>query len=143
VLKVSIDGGESVPLNDMTCSRPTVSPDGRLVAMTFIDEKATPKRYRVGVISVTSGELIKVFDIPLPPHQLIRWTADGQALTYLDTRAGVTNIWMLPLDGSAARAVTDFKSDLIFYYDWSRDGKRLAYARGLVTDDAVLITNSR
>jgi acylaminoacyl-peptidase len=95
------------------------------------------------VISVTSGELIKVFDIPLPPHQLIRWTADGQALTYLDTRAGVTNIWMLPLDGGAARAVTDFKSDLIFYYDWSRDGKRLAFARGLVTDDAVLITNSR
>jgi Tol biopolymer transport system component len=73
----------------------------------------------------------------------MRWSADGQALTYLDTRAGVTNIWAMPLDGRGARAVTDFKSDLIFYYEWSRDGKRLAYARGLVTDDAVLITNSR
>jgi Tol biopolymer transport system component len=87
--------------------------------------------------------LTKIFDIPLPPQQVLRWTADGQALTYLDTRAGVTNIWAQPLDGSAARAMTDFKSDLIFYYDWSRDGKRLAYARGLVTNDAVLITNSR
>ncbi len=143
VFKVPIEGGDPVPVSDLTCSRPVLSPDGRLVAMTFIDEKATPKRYRVGLISVAGGELTKAFDIPLPPQQLIRWTADGQALTYLDTRAGVTNIWALPLDGSAARPLTDFKSDLIFYYDWSRDGKRLAYARGLVTDDAVLITNSR
>ncbi|MFL6215128.1 MAG: protein kinase domain-containing protein [Blastocatellia bacterium] len=143
VLKVPIDGGESVPLNDMTCSRPVVSPDGRQIAVTFIDEKATPKRYRVALLSVASGEVTKVFDMPLPPQQVMRWTADGQALTYLDTRAGVTNIWALPLDGSAAKPLTDFKSDLIFFYDWSRDGKKLAYAHGLVTDDAVLITNSK
>jgi eukaryotic-like serine/threonine-protein kinase len=140
LLKVSIDGGEPVPLSDFICSRPVLSPDGKQIAMTFIDEKATPKRYRLGIVGIDGGAPTKVFDLPISPQQIIRWTADGQALTYLDTRAGVTNIWALPLDGSATKPLTDFKSDLIFYYDWSRDGKRLAFARGLVTNDAVLIT---
>jgi hypothetical protein len=71
------------------------------------------------------------------------WSPDGEALTYLITREGVTNIWAQPVDGSSAKPVTEFKSDLIFFYDWSRDGKKLAYARGLVTNDAVLITDAK
>jgi hypothetical protein len=37
--------------------------------------------------------------------------------------------------------VTDFKSDRIFSFDWSRDGKQLAVARGALTSDMVLISN--
>ena len=45
------------------------------------------------------------------------------------------------LDGSAAKPVTDFKTETIFRYDWSRDGKKLARARGTVTSDVMLIKN--
>jgi hypothetical protein len=43
----------------------------------------------------------------------------------------------------APRKVTDFKSDSIFWFDFSRDGKQLALARGTQTSDVVLISNFR
>jgi len=36
--------------------------------------------------------------------------------------------------------VTDFQGDQFFNFDYSRDGKWLAVARGRVTDDVVLIS---
>jgi hypothetical protein len=64
-------------------------------------------------------------------------------LIYLDNKAGVSNLWSQPVDGGAARQLTDFKSDLIFSFDWSRDGKLLACSRGITTTDVVLINDAR
>ena len=43
--------------------------------------------------------------------------------------------------GGTPRQLTDFRSDLTFFFDWSRDGKQLALARGTRTNDVVLITD--
>ena len=51
------------------------------------------------------------------------------------------NVWSQPLDGAAPKQLTDFKQERIFAFDWSRDGKQLALARGTLTRDAVLISN--
>ncbi|MFS8086178.1 MAG: hypothetical protein ACMG6H_11165 [Acidobacteriota bacterium] len=53
----------------------------------------------------------------------------------------VTNIWSQPIDGGPPKQLTDFKSDLIFRFDWSRDGKWLAVARGNISSDVVLIND--
>ena len=68
---------------------------------------------------------------------------DGQALAYIDTRAGVSNLWRLPLDSSPVKQITDFKTEQIFQFDWSRDGRWLALARGSVTSDVVLVKDSK
>lgn len=70
---------------------------------------------------------------------ILGWSSNGRELTYIATRAGVSNIWSQPVDGGPAKQLTDFKSNLIFFFDWSRDGKQLALARGSVTSDVVLI----
>ena len=44
-----------------------------------------------------------------------------------------------PIDGSAARQITDFKTNLIFSFDWSRDGKQLVLARGVIDTDVLLM----
>jgi len=33
------------------------------------------------------------------------------------------NIWAQPIEGGAAKQLTDFKDRDIFSFDWSRDGK--------------------
>jgi Tol biopolymer transport system component len=73
----------------------------------------------------------------------IRWTPDGRAVAFIDTREGVSNIWSMPLAGGPAHPLTDFKSDGIFWFDWSPDGKLLACSRGQVTNDVVLISDFR
>jgi Tol biopolymer transport system component len=72
----------------------------------------------------------------------MRWTPDGRAITYVDNRGGASNIWRQPLDGSPARPLTSFKAAQILSFAWSRDGK-LAFSRGILSSDVVLITDVR
>src|SRR5712691_7686986 len=72
------------------------------------------------------------------PWAELRWTADGRALTYIDIRKGISNIWSQTLEGGSLKQLTDFKSEQIYHFDWSRDGRQLALARGTVTSDVVM-----
>jgi Tol biopolymer transport system component len=141
----SIDGGEPVRLTDKWTQNPTVSPDGSLIAC-FYREDQPNARTRVAVIPFAGGEPVKVLDLPRPSFSGapgLRWTPDGRALTFIDTINGVSNIWSLPLDGGAPKQLTDFKTDQIFAFDLSRDGKQLALSRGTQTSDVILIRNFR
>ena len=71
----------------------------------------------------------------------IRWTASGDALTYVRTKDGVSNLWSQPIDGRPARQITNFTSGMIWRHAWSRDGKYLALARGNFSVDAVMLTD--
>jgi eukaryotic-like serine/threonine-protein kinase len=137
--KVSIDGGNPVQLTDYFSLVPAVSPDGNQIVFTFVEGLATSRHWKIGVMPFEGGPPTKVFDLPQPSGQIVRWTSDGRALTYLDTRNGVYNIWAQPLDGSPPKQLTNFTTDQIFAYAWSREGKRLACARGSQNSDVVLI----
>ncbi|HKP88029.1 MAG TPA: protein kinase [Blastocatellia bacterium] len=137
--KVSIDGGEPVQLSDKTTALPAVSPDGKLVACTYWEE-LLESPFVIGVVPIEGGPPAKTFKLPQGP---VRWTPDGSAITYINDQNGVSNIWMQPLAGGAPKQLTDFKSDRIYHFDWSRDGKQLAVSRGITTSDVVLISNVR
>jgi len=136
--KVSIDGGAPVLITDKhAAGSPVVSPDGRLIAFAYYDERSESP-WRLGVMPVAGGDLIKSFPMPFRSFQ---WTADGQALTYISGTSTVSNIWSQPLDGSDPKQLTDFKEQRIYWFDWSRDGKHLALARGVSNYDVVLISD--
>jgi Tol biopolymer transport system component len=71
----------------------------------------------------------------------ITWAPGDRALEDLVVRDGATNIWRLPLDGSAPSPVTTFRSEHVMNYRWSRDGKTLAMSRGTRAADVVLIAS--
>jgi serine/threonine protein kinase/Tol biopolymer transport system component len=144
--KVSIDGGEAAQLNATSgdVGTPAISPDGKLIACYYRDDpNAGP---RLAIIPSEGGQPIKLFDshpVMLRPLKALQWTPDGQAIAYLKTTGGVSNIWSQSLDSDTPKPLTDFKSDSMFSFSWSRDGKQLAYARGSVTSDVVLIRDSK
>jgi Tol biopolymer transport system component len=70
---------------------------------------------------------------------LVHWSADGAALLYSKTIGGVSNVWRLPIDGGEPKQLTSFTSLRITSFALSRDGKRLALARGSTRSDVVLI----
>jgi eukaryotic-like serine/threonine-protein kinase len=135
--KVSIDGGEPVQLSENTTALPAVSPDGKQVACIYW-EGLLESPFGIGVIPIEGGAPAKFFKLAQGP---VRWTVDGNAIAYINDQNGVSNIWLQPLSGAAPKQLTSFKSDRIFYFDWSRDGKYLAVSRGLFTNDVVLISN--
>jgi serine/threonine protein kinase/Tol biopolymer transport system component len=140
IWKVSMDGGTPVKLSDKSAESPVISPDGKLIAFSYADEQSN-WQHRIAVIPFDGGDAVKNFDVSPTAGWYMRWTPNGRALTYIDTRGGISNIWSQPLDGSKPTQVTDFKADQMFCFDWSPDGKQLAASRGLVTTDVVLISD--
>jgi Tol biopolymer transport system component len=134
--KVALEGGEPLRLFAQSADYPVVSPDGQLVAFPYFDEQL--KTRRVAVISAETGQRVKTFDFGYY-WDYVRWTPDGRAVAYIKTQGDVSNIWAQPLDGGKAVPLTNFKSELIFNFAWSNDGKQLALARGNETSDVVLI----
>src|SRR5262249_40127230 len=140
--KVSIDGGEPIPVINKYALTPSVSPDGKLIACYYVDEKT--RASKIALFPFAGGDPVKLFDLPPnaaadPRNQPLRWLPDGRAFTYIRTRGGVSNIWVQPVDGGESKQLTDFKTDRIFSFDFSRDGKQLALSRGVIDTDVVLI----
>ena len=144
--KVSIDGGEAAQLNATVgdVASPVISPTGNLIACNYRNDPNTGPR--LAIIPDAGGQPIKLFDIRrenLRYSRDLQWTPDRKAIAYLRATGGVSNIWIQPLDGNPPKPLTDFKSDSMYSFAWSRDGRQLVYARGPVTSDVVLIRDAR
>jgi Tol biopolymer transport system component len=145
--RVSIDGGAPQQLTDKYTAAASFSADGKSLACIYREEQPNAP-LKLAVFPFEGGEPSRVFDAPILAHEVShvpppRWTADGRALTYVVTSGGVSNIWIQPINGDAPRQLTNFKADRIFSFEWSRDGKQLLVARGMVASDVVLISNFR
>ncbi|MCA1622814.1 MAG: protein kinase [Acidobacteria bacterium] len=144
VWRVSIEGGEAVQLTSEFSLAPVVSPDGKMIAYIF--RRDPDPAFKAAVIPFEGGQPINEFDITKLYNQgssqgLPRWSPDGRALHFVVGSGGISNIWSQPIDGGQPKQITDFKSDRIFAFGWSRDGKQLVLSRGTVNRDAVLISN--
>ncbi|MDI1240822.1 MAG: DPP IV N-terminal domain-containing protein [bacterium] len=137
--KISIDGGEAERLTEGFANRAMISPDGKWIVSSY--RKDANSTWRHAIIPFEGGEPTKVFD--LVGHKgIFRWSPDSRSLYYIrDTKGGVTNVWNFNPEKGESKQVTDFKSETIFDFVWSSDGKQLVLSRGTSTSDVVLIRN--
>ncbi|MFL6228054.1 MAG: winged helix-turn-helix domain-containing protein [Pyrinomonadaceae bacterium] len=136
--KVSVEGGAATQLAKTPyMDAPSVSPDGKLIACYhFNDPLGLPK---LAHVSFADGTLVKEIDLPARySDSVLRWTPDGRGVVFAALTGGVTNFWLVPLDGTPAKQLTHFKADRVFRFDLSRDG-RLIYERGTTVSDAILL----
>jgi len=152
VSKIPIDGGEPVHIAKGSLNFSTVSPDGRSIAYLTHEQPTSP--WSIAIIPFEGGEpkLLNVpagFDTtgvsypygtgPQAPH----WMPDGRSLAYIVTRDGVSNIWSMPIAGGAPKQLTNFTSNVIWWFDISSDGKPSLFSRGTRGRDVVLISGFR
>jgi len=140
VWKVPTDSGQPVQLTNTRAAKPAVSPDGKMIAYSYLDLDLKPSRWGIGIISSDGGQRLKRFDFPptvLDRH--VRWSPDGKSIAFVNSPGGRTDIWLQPLDGSAPKQLTHFKAEQITAFDWSLGGRTLAFVRSVTTSDVVLI----
>lgn len=137
--RVSVEGGTPEQLTDYPSVSPVVSPDGKWICAYYRLETKAP--WKLGVIPISGGHPVKSFEVPQGVlfQSLVRWNPNGSALAYIMNKDGVSNIWIQPLDGQPAKQITNFKSDQIFWFEWSQDGHNLGVSRGAITSDVVMI----
>jgi Tol biopolymer transport system component len=145
LMKIPAAGGTPTELARSAECFPRISPDGKLVAYNYYDKMSS--RNRTAVISIAGGQPLVTLDLPHDSDwQLkrdLRWTPDGKAITYSDTKNGASNLWRMPIAGGTPQQLTHFDSELIFSFAWSRDGSQLAVVRGRRAKDLVEIRLNR
>jgi Tol biopolymer transport system component len=101
-------------------------------------------RSAFGIIPATGGPPAKTIDVSNSSpggDAVIRWSPTGEAIDYVDTRDGVSNIWRQPINGESPQRVTNFNSGLIFNFVWLPGGRDLLIARGSAGRDVARIRN--
>jgi len=138
--KISIDGGTPTQVIQESALRPVVSPDGQWLACFYNiqSEIAVARGQTIAIIPIDGGTPAKTLELPMSGP--FKWTNDGKAIAYIATQGAQSNIWAQPIDGGPPKQLTNFQSEQIFNFGWSRDGKQLALSRGVINRDVVLIT---
>jgi Tol biopolymer transport system component/DNA-binding winged helix-turn-helix (wHTH) protein len=140
VWKVPIDGGEPVRLTGKPASWPFVSPDGKSFVCTYGEGPYSVSK--LAVIPIEGGEPTRLYDIAPTFRANTVWLPDNRGIAFLDSRTGATNVWVQPLAGGKPVQLTNFTSDPVTAFDWSRDN-RLVATRSVETTGVVLIRNFR
>jgi serine/threonine protein kinase/Tol biopolymer transport system component len=140
IWRVPVDGGDPKKVCDVSAYRVDISGDAQRIVTYFFD--VASNRWRPAIISTESGKLLSFLDLPVTAGY-VRWMPDGKAVAYIDTRNGVSNICVLPLESKKPYQLTHFDSQLIAEFVWSKDGKDLAIVRGMQTNEIVILAELR
>jgi len=145
--KISIDGGEPTQVIDKFTTSPQFSPDGKWIAAYFQDEKAGSP-WRILIAPIDGGGSFRVIDPVAAPDKIaigvgITWTPDGRSIWYVNTRDGAANLYSQSIDGGAPKQLTKFTDNGVGTFSFSRDGKTIAFMRGTIRSDVVLISDFR
>ncbi|CAN5346437.1 hypothetical protein BH10ACI2_BH10ACI2_23940 [soil metagenome] len=130
------ENGEIRPLVQNKTKRWALSPDEKFLAAEVRD----PQSQKIGVVilNIESGEVVKRLDFS--SGRVLRWTADGKALAYDINDVGSGRVMIQPIDGGPSKTLLTLKSEEIFSFDWTNDGKKFAIIRGNHLTDAVRIS---
>jgi Tol biopolymer transport system component len=136
-----IRDGEIVRLGNIAmivpriCNYPKVSPDGKTIACEYWVESYQSS---LSIIPIDGGEPIKSF-VPKPGDW--QWGTDSRSLILVDHTAGFSNLFRASMANHSRKPLTNFKSDRIFAYAFSNDGKKIAMLRGSQSSDLVMLSN--
>jgi len=128
IWRLHLEGGESEPVVDEISTRPSISDDGQLLLYGA--------RPGFAIRSVESGSVFRTYTMPGTSPQ---WVPGVNGFSFLDNTRE-SNLWFQSLDSEKPVQLTNYTTDGILSYGWSRDGTKVAFARGTLISDVIVMT---
>lgn len=140
IWKIPSEGGTPVQLTNYQSFAPTFSPDGKMISCIITTDNYQGK---IAVIGADDGKPIKTFEVKFHSHAYnpAYWMPDGKSLIYRNVENQIGNLWKQNLSGGAPQRFTDFKSEYIYNFVFTRDGKHLLLSRGETVVNVVMLKN--
>ena len=89
------------------------SPDGKQIVFDLLGD--------LYLVSITGGEAERLTEGPAWDFQP-RFSPDGKQIAFISDRSGSDNLWVINVDGTGAKKVSDETDDLLGSPAWSPDG---------------------
>jgi Tol biopolymer transport system component len=154
IMRVPIDGGnaEMVPGSDIPNRFAIegiafIAPDNKSIGFSvdLIDPRTNDAVAKLAIVNL-DGPPSPAHMVDLDPRLGAGSSTPGvqlvpniNAVSYLISENGGSNLWLQPLDGSPGRQITHLPAEQISSYAWSPDGKSIALTRREDVADVVLL----
>ena len=154
LMRVPIDGGnaEMVPGSDIPNRFAIegiafIAPDNKSIGFSvdLIDPRTNDAVAKLAIVNL-DGPPSPAHMVDLDPRLGAGSSTPGvqlvpniNAVSYLISENGGSNLWLQPLDGSPGRQITHLPAEQISSYAWSPDGKSIALTRREDVADVVLL----
>jgi serine/threonine protein kinase/Tol biopolymer transport system component len=137
--RVPTEGGNPETVSDDVPGPYALSADGKTVAT--LDVREMDHKLVLELVSVEDRKMT-YHDLDQRASPPLSFSPDGKAVVFTVREKGIDNLWAQPLDGSSARPLTHFTTELIARFAYSPDGAKIAIERGHVESDAVLLSDT-
>jgi dipeptidyl aminopeptidase/acylaminoacyl peptidase len=103
-----------------------LSPDGSRLAFTVSEPpKGDARNTDIWMLDLRTKE-VRRFATSAKEDRSPRWAPDGRRLAFLSNRDDKTQIYVMPVDGGEAVALTKGKMD-VESFNWSPDGRQISF----------------
>jgi Tol biopolymer transport system component len=120
-----------------------LSPDNKFLTFLRIMDRPDNSDYKYNaimtIISIENTNDIKTFPVSFVPP-IRRFSPDSKAIDWIYADTDATQIVRQGFDEREPKPIYTTPEGKIFNFAWSKDGKKLAIARGEQYKDAVLLT---
>ena len=150
--KAEVVPGSVLPNTILAGIPPTLSPDGKLLAIVLVaalNPEVMKPEDKIALVSLDSQAPPRVIKVDVGSTGAglanggFQFTPDGKALAYPVRENGVDNVWLQPLDGSSGHKITNFNTEQMTDLHWSPDGKNLGILRTHSDSDVVLLQENK
>lgn len=117
---------------------PQISPDGNSVLFVQMQPLYLKNEYqrKIVLLNLQTGSIHQL--TPESQHNSSpRWSPDGRTICFVSTRNGKPQLYLLPVDGGEAKAITALPNGISAPV-WSPDGQWIAFLSQVTSEESVL-----
>ncbi|WP_348681062.1 amidohydrolase family protein [Alteromonas mediterranea] len=118
----------TIKTNETTWSSLDVAPNGEFMVFDMLGDL-----YKVNMNGGNATPLTQDFAWNIHPSI----SPDGKHIAFISDKDGLSNVWIMDIDGSNLRQVTKEKSNLIHSPKWSPDGEYLVVTKGIMSSRSI------
>lgn len=118
----------SIDTDETTWSSLDITPDGKNFLFDMLGDI-----YVVDIAGGTAKSLTQDFAWNIQPAV----SPDGSKVAFISDRGGISNLWVMDIDGSNMKQLSDEKKNLIHSPKWSPDGEYIAVMKGIMSSRSI------
>ena len=118
----------AISTNETTWSSLDVSPNGKFMIFDMLGDL-----YKVDIKGGNATPLIQDFAWNIHPAI----SPDGKQVAFVSDRDGLSNVWIMDIDGTHLKQITREKKNIIHAPKWSPDGEYLVVTKGTMSSRSI------